>query len=139
MIDIAPVASMVVGVGSSVGAVGAATLGIKSLIQLSRKLREEMGMGVGQSMRESRRIHLINYENDRRNALSPEQRQAEDDAKLAAADTPENRQSMKDFESQMFAPMTAAEMKSAAWERHEELKNEGFVNTLPASTGHKFF
>ena len=36
-------------------------------------------------------------------------------------------------------PMTAEEMESAAWERHEELKNQGFVNTLPASTGHKFF
>lgn len=139
VVEVAQVFTYVSGAAGAVGAVGAATLGIKSLIVLAKTLRDEMGMGMGESLRESRRIHAMNFENDRRNSLSPEQRQSEDDAKLAALDTPENRQSMKDRESVMLVPMTAAQQEEDAWERHDELKNQGFVNHLPPSTGHKFF
>lgn len=116
-LEVAPLVTFVSGTVGAVGVVGAASLGLRAVLQTFKILRDQMGMGVKESMIEAKRVVALQKHMAAREAMTSDQRQAE---KRSHA-------------------LTAQDVEDLAWQRHEELKASGFKNEMPPSTGYKFF
>ena len=105
-LEVAPLVTFVSGTVGAVGAVGAASLGLRAVLQTFKILREEMGMGVKEASIEAK--HIVALQNDMaaRNAMTPEQRQADKQRQLELMNTPEFREMGKQLEADQLDQIT---------------------------------
>lgn len=116
VVEVAQLVTFVSGAAGSVGLVATSVLGVKVVLQTLKHLRAA-GLSPVEIHQEIRRMAEVHHHMQQRENMTPEDRQAEKDA---------------------YFP-TAQDMEDQAWQRHDELKESGFKNELPPTTGHKFF
>lgn len=116
VVEVAQLVTFISGAAGSVGLVASSVLGVKVVLQTIKHLRAS-GLSYQEARHEINRMVQVHHHMQQRENMTSEDRQSEKDAYLS----------------------TAQDIEDKVWDRHNELKESGFKNELPPTTGHKFF